>query len=94
VVIVLDGAASTNLAGDLSESLDEALGNPTDSGENLPDGNSWKDASLALGDAVLALPGGLFFQFLIHFMAYAASLLNRFLHGKDKTGNGLVGEMG
>jgi hypothetical protein len=54
----------------------------------------WKDSAFSLRDAVLALPGGLFFQFLIHFMAYAASLLNRLLHGEDKTGNGLVGEMG
>jgi hypothetical protein len=89
----VDGASSTNLAGHFSNGLDQPQGEASDGGEDLSDGDARKDGSFSLRDAVLALAGGPFFQFLIHLMADPPGFFNGLLHGEDKTGNGLVGEM-
>jgi len=44
-----------------------------------------------LAEAVLALAGGAPFQFMVDFVANTAGLVDGLFHGKDKTGNGLIG---
>jgi len=94
MMVEVGGASSTYLAGDFTNGLNEFQGELSDRGENLPDREARDHASLAMGDTVLALAGGSFFELLVHFVADAASLLDRLLHGEDETGNGLFGEMG
>ena len=94
MVMVMDGSSPTNLAGDFSHGLNQPQGKAPKGGKDLSDGDAREDPSFALRDAVLALAGGPFFELLVHFVADPAGFFNGLLHGEDKTGNGLIGEVG
>ena len=77
MMVEVGGASSTYLAGDFTNGLNEFQGELSDRGENLPDREARDHASLAMGDTVLALAGGSFFELLVHFVADAASLARK-----------------
>ena len=85
------GFPTADPTGDLGQGLDQALRHPSGGGNDFPDGKSGQQTSTPWGYAVLALAGRAFFQLLIHLVSDPASLLDRLLHGKNKTRDGLIG---
>ena len=87
------GSRATDPAGDPCEGLDHVPDNPSCSREDFADWDAREKAATSLGDTMPAFAGSPFLQFVVNHMADAAGLLNGLLHGKNKAGNRLIGEM-
>lgn len=81
--------ARGEFAGNMANCLHQFLGHPADGRKNFAQRKSGQDAA-ALLDPVLTLPGGTFFQRMIHLMANPTCLLDGLTHGVDQAGDRAV----
>ena len=79
----------------VSNGTNEATGHPADSGEKLANRQAGQAKSAWLGgfEAVFALASGPSFQLVIDLMSDSAGFFNRLFHGKNKAGDGLIGQV-
>jgi len=79
----------------VSDGTDETSGHPANCGEKLANRQAGQTKSAWLGglEAVFALAGGPSLQLVIDLMSDSSGFFNRLFHGKNKTGDGLIGEV-
>jgi hypothetical protein len=89
------GVTTGDFAGHVSNSTDEATCHPADCSEKLANRQAGQAKSAWLGgfEAVFALASGPSFQLVIDLMSDSAGFFNRLFHGKNKAGDGLIGQM-
>ena len=86
------GPTTSHFSGDVADGLEKAARHPADGGEELADRQA-KAAGLGGGNPMFTLTHCPPFELMINLVTDPAGLFDRLLHGKDKAGNRLIGEV-
>jgi hypothetical protein len=84
-----------DFASQVSNRTDEATGHPANCSEKFANRQAGQAKSAWLGglETVFALASGPSFQLVIDLMSDSSGFFNRLFHGKNKAGDGLIGEV-